>query len=184
MGRAVRVLFRGSGQKTLDGILPDVIFEPLIFERISYPPVKKTSLPDLSLGLQFLVQLKREATFNKLHGPFQSDPGWCQDQMEMVGHDHKLMQQVFLLRSVTQQHLNEETGNLIYLKQASLFQNICGNKIGGFCGQTSMRNRQAAPQRLKPADYSSLTAGLEGLLHPVEEESLVESKGLEGLLTA
>ena len=101
-------------------------------------------------------------------GPLQSDFGWRQDQVKMIGHHHKFMQQIFLLHSVIQQDFNEEARNLLNLKKASFFEDIGGYKVSGFSGYTSTRNRPSASQRLKPTDYSSLTAGLEGLLHPMK----------------
>src|SRR5689334_6462501 len=142
MRGAVRILFRTCSEKALNRILPDVILELLVFQRISQSPVQKARLPDHSLSLQLLVQLKRKPTLDKLHSSLQSDFSWGQDQMEMVGHDHKLVQQVLLLRSVIQQNLNEEAGDFLYLKEASLFKNICRHKICGFGGHASVRNSQ------------------------------------------
>jgi len=160
MSGAVRIIFRRFDQETLHRVLPDVILKLLVFERISDPPIQEARLPNFSLKFQAFVELKRESTLHELHCSFQSDSGWRQDQVNVVRHDDKFMQSIFLLCSVIQQDFHEEARNLVNLKQASLLRNIGGNKVGGLGGHTAMRNGQRSPQRLKPPDYSRLTAGL------------------------
>jgi hypothetical protein len=129
MRGAVRILFRANRQETLYRILPNIVLKFLILERVSHSPVQKAGLPNLSLSLQILVKLKRKAALYKLRGSFQSDSPWRQDQVEMVQHHNKFVQQVFLLHSVIQQNLNEETRDLLNLKETSFLGNICGNKM-------------------------------------------------------
>ena len=73
-------------------------------KRVSYSAINETGLSDIFLGFQVLVQVKSEAAF-ELHGPLQKDSGERQDQMKMVLHHNKLMQEILLLLSVTEQEL-------------------------------------------------------------------------------
>jgi hypothetical protein len=124
-------------------------------------------LPNIPFNLEILVKLKREAALRKLHRPFQSDSSWSKDEMKVVRQDYEFMQQVLLLLPVIQQNLNEEPRDLVDLEKASLLQDIGCYKIGRFTNHTAMGNGQAVPQWLKPAYFNILTAGLEGLLHPL-----------------
>ena len=72
-------------------ILPDVIFELLVFERVSDPPVQEAWLPWISFYFQVLIELKRESSLDQLHGPFQCDSRGGNDQVKMVRHDNKFM---------------------------------------------------------------------------------------------
>ena len=149
--RAVRIFFRSSGQKALYRILPDIVFELLVFERVSDPPVKKTWLPYVFFDFQVLIELKGESSLDTLHGPLQRDFGWSDDHVEMFRHDNKLMQKILLLCSVIHQDFNEEPGNLLHMEETFSVEHIGSDKVGGFyCCSSSMRNRQKSPQRLKP----------------------------------
>jgi hypothetical protein len=120
----VRILFRRPGQPTPHRVLPNVIFKVPVFKAISDSPIRKTCLPGFSLNLQPLIELKGEAALHKLNGTLQRDSGRSKDQMKMVGHDNKFMQQVLFLRSVIQQDFNEEPAYLVALEQASFSKNI------------------------------------------------------------
>jgi hypothetical protein len=140
--RAVGIFFRRSGQKALYRILPDVIFEFLVFEGVSDPPVKKTWLPYVLFDSEVLIELERESSLDTLHGPFQRDFGWSDDQVEMFRHDNKLMQKILFLCSVIHQDFNEEPGNLLHLEEAFSLEHVGSDKVGGFSCSSSMRNRQ------------------------------------------
>jgi hypothetical protein len=74
----------------------------------------------------------------------------------MVRHDNKFVQKILFLSPVLQHDFNEEAGYLVNLEQASFFQDIGSNKVGGVTCCPSVRNGHAIPQRLKPAFYSTL----------------------------
>ena len=169
--RAVGIFFRSLGQKALYRILPDVIFELLVFERISDPPVHEAWLPYVSFGFQVFIELERESSLDQLHGPFQRDSCWGNDQMEMVRHDNKLMQKILFLCSVVQHDFNEEPGNLLHLEKALSLKHIGRDKVGGFSCSSSMRNRQKSPQRLKP-NFKQLCRRTKVLLHPVGPKTI------------
>jgi hypothetical protein len=140
--------------------LPDVIFEPLVFERVSDPPIHEACLPYFSFDLQILIKPERESSLNQLHSPFQGDLSWSNDQVEMVRHENKFMQQILFLCSVMQQDLSEELGDFLHLEKALSLKDVGSDKIAGFRCYSSMRNSQKSPQRLKPKNLSSFTAGL------------------------
>ncbi len=48
----------------------------------------------------------------------------------MIWHHNKLMQIVFPFFSVAEQDFNKEVGNFLNLKEAFLFENVCGDEIG------------------------------------------------------
>src|SRR5262249_1694668 len=149
-GRTVWIFLWSLGQEPFHRVLPNVVLESLIFERIPYAPVNKAGLPDHPLKFETLIQPKSESAFNALHGPFQGDSCRGDDDMEMIRHHNKLVKEIFLLRSVIQQHFNEQAGNLTHLKEHPALENVGGDKVGGFAGQTAVRNSQRAPQWLKP----------------------------------
>ncbi len=80
----------------------------------------------------------------------------------MVRHHNKLMQQILLLLSVTEQDFDEQSRNFLNLEQVSPRLHIGGNKVCGLAGCPSMRNCQIAPQRLKPSKYLILPQAFNG----------------------
>ena len=51
------------------------------------------------------------------------------NQVKMVRHDNKFMQQILFLRSVLQHHFNKEPGNLLHLEEALFLKDIGSDKI-------------------------------------------------------
>ena len=154
-------------------ILPDVILVLLVFERVSDPPVNKAWLPYVFFDFQVLIELKRESSLGTLHGPFQRDFGWSNDQVEMVRHDNELMQKVLFLCSVIHHDFNEEPRNLLHLEETFSVEHIGSNKICGFSCFSSIRNRQKSPQRLKPK-LKQPYRRTEVLLHPVMDTAIFD----------
>ena len=108
----------------------------------SYPPVHKTWLPYISFGFQVLIELERESALGKLHGPLQSNLAGSEDQVDVIWHDNKFMQQIFSLSSIVQQNFNKQPRNFFHLKEAFSLQHICSNKICRFSCATSVRDGQ------------------------------------------
>jgi hypothetical protein len=73
------------------------IFEFLVLKRVSDPPIQEAWLPYISFDFQVLIQLKRKSSLDQLHGPFQGDSSGSNDQVKMVRHDNKFMQQILFL---------------------------------------------------------------------------------------
>ncbi len=80
---------------------------PLEILRIANPMVRKALLP--YLNLLHLPQLIRISTLKKLHSPLQRDfVRRREQQMEMVRHDDKLVQQIFPLIAIAGHYLNQK----------------------------------------------------------------------------
>src|SRR5205814_9389403 len=59
-----------------------------------------------------------ESTLNQLHGTFKRDiRGGREEQMQMIGHDYKLMQRVFLLFPIMLQHVDHQFRRLSVAEQ-------------------------------------------------------------------
>src|SRR6476646_1915324 len=86
--------------------------------------------------------------------------------MKMVRHHNKLMQQILLLLSVTEQDFDEQLRNFLNLEQVSPRLHICGDKVCGLACFPSMRNCQKSPQRLKPSKYLVLPQELKSCSTP------------------
>jgi hypothetical protein len=93
----------------------------------------------------------REAALDKLHGSLQSDIGWRDEKVEMIGHDDVFVEQV--TRAIVIDYLEEKIGVALDLKESTAI-------VGGGCNEVSSRTGGAArdrhlaivsvPQRLKP----------------------------------
>ncbi len=64
----------------------------------------ETFLPDLAVKAEFPLGPKRKAPFDQLQRPLQRQERRDQE-MKVIGHQHKFMQQIFLLRSVAKQNI-------------------------------------------------------------------------------
>ena len=84
----------------------------------------------------------------------------------MVRHNNKLMQQIFLLLSVTEQDFDEQSRNFLNLEQVSPRLHICGNKVCGITGYPSMRNCQKRTSAAKAVQVPDLTASLKACSTP------------------
>ena len=80
---------------------------PLQILRIPNPMIHKTLLPNLNLLL--LPKPIRKSALNKLHRTLHRDSRRRRKQhMKMIGHDNKLMQQVFPLITIIKKHINQK----------------------------------------------------------------------------
>ena len=113
------MLLRRPGQASLNRILPDVFF-----------------------GFQVLIQLERKSALGKLHGPLQSNLAGSKDEVDVIWHNNKFMQQILPLSSIVQQNFNKQARNFFYLKKTFSLPRICCNKICCVSCATSMRNGQ------------------------------------------
>jgi hypothetical protein len=91
------------------------------------PAVIVTFLPYLSRKPNLLSGAKRETSFDELQSTLQGDD--CEKKMEVVGHDHELMQQIFGLGAVVEQNFEEELRHSVGLQQALLFKSASSNKV-------------------------------------------------------
>ena len=93
------------------------------------------------------------------------------NQVKMVRHDNKFMQQILFLRSVLQHHFNKEPGNLLHMEEALFLKDIGSDKIGGFSCCPSMRNGQEVTSAAKAENLKQLTAGLKACSTPWNQEN-------------
>jgi len=70
--------------------------------------------------------------------------------MEVIGHKHKFMQQIFALPAVVLQNFNEELRHSLRLKQAPLLKSGSGDEVDAVSCVAAGRSSHKAPQRLKP----------------------------------
>lgn len=96
----MRPVLSPRDQMCLDRVLVNVLPELQVLLHTPDPPVMETGLPDLPIHSQLSACPKRKAAFDQLHGSFQSNLTRSDQEMNVVWHDHELMEQVFLLGSV------------------------------------------------------------------------------------
>jgi len=76
----------------------------------------KPALPNVALALE----AKREATFDELKRLFERNiRSWCQQEMDVIRHDHKCMQCVPTLAAVMLQHVEEKIRRRFYLEESA-----------------------------------------------------------------
>jgi hypothetical protein len=75
----------------VDRILVNVLDMPFIVNGISNSMITESSLPNFKVGIELEFGLMRKAPFNELDRAFQAGD-WRNDQMEVVRHDHQLVQ--------------------------------------------------------------------------------------------
>jgi hypothetical protein len=110
----VRVLY----QLGFDWIMEYVLPMPLIISFIANAMVLESSLPYIFLAGAFLRNPMGEVALDKLHGFFDGNQlTRCEKQMEVIGHDHKFMEQIFALLPVIQQSFYEQVCPLCRTKE-------------------------------------------------------------------
>jgi hypothetical protein len=79
----------------------------LIILKIADAMIAETCLPHRPAEFQ----AERESSFDKLHGTFQRDLVCGREQrMEMIGHDHEFMKQIFPLITIMSEGFDQEIG--------------------------------------------------------------------------
>ena len=73
-----------------------------------------------------------------------------QQQVKVIGHNNKFVQQVSLLLAIVKQGFAEQTGHLTRLEEVPLGVGIGRNKVSGVTCVAAMRNGHNEPQWLKP----------------------------------
>jgi len=78
---------------------------PIIILRVTNPMIRETRLPHRRLRLQ----AKRKSSLDELNSLLQGNLGCRRDQrVEVVGHDHEVMQKIFPLAAVMLEDINEQ----------------------------------------------------------------------------
>src|SRR5579862_1805411 len=79
----------------------------LIILKIAHAMICETWLPDGAA----LPHAIRKSSFDELHSPLQGNLlGGRQQQMDVIGHDDKLVQKKFLLVAIMRQRFNQKIG--------------------------------------------------------------------------
>jgi len=101
----------------------------------------ETRLPDLHPIAAFLVNFMRAPAFNKLHGPFQgSGVTGSQQQVQMVGHENKLVQQIGSCHPVVKQLGNHDLGDFLDLKHGDTLSRLCRDEVSASDGRAVMES--------------------------------------------
>jgi len=93
------------------------------------PRLRKSALPDVSQVLKFPLQAIGESAFDELRGFFNGHiPTDCHEQMQVIRHDHEIMQEEFPRRHTGSQHVDQKHGIAFGLEDASSHAGFGGRK--------------------------------------------------------
>src|SRR5690349_5898840 len=88
--------------------------------RVERPPLGKTFLPHRSPEAQLFARPKGESSFDELNSAFNCHVRREADQnMEMIGHDHKFMKKILALLAVMVQDVHEQSGTAFRLQEVA-----------------------------------------------------------------
>jgi hypothetical protein len=76
---------------------------------------------------------KRETAFDQLHCSFQRFT-WSDQQMEMIWHHDKLMQQIFFMQTIVMKDIDEEASHSVGLKDVALLKCRSGDEVATASG--------------------------------------------------
>src|SRR5215470_1891558 len=96
--------------------------------------------------------------------------------MKVIWHHHKLMQQVFVLKTIVPQNLDKKPRHSVCLKEALFLKSRSSDEVATVSSATTMRSGHQSPQRLKPILIGYCIAALEALRHPKAKLSLLLSR--------
>jgi hypothetical protein len=99
---------------------------------------------------KFLPRTIRKATFDQLYGSLQRRKRRDQ-QMKMIWHNRKFVEQIFSLLSIVEENVNEQLGHSIRLQNASLLECRSRNEVTSVSGGAAKWCGHDAPRRLKAA---------------------------------
>ena len=149
-------MLRRTYQSPFHGVLPNIFTEGKTLIGIPDAPVIVTRLPDLVDEAKFLLCSIGETTLDQLHGSFQGRQR-SHEQMKMIWHHGKFMEQVITLLPIVEENVNEELGHPIGLQETSFLKRRGRDEIASVSGRASRWCSHKAPRRLKAA---SLLASL------------------------
>ena len=79
--------------------------------------IRKTSLPDFTHESEFLLRTVGKIAFDQLHGFFNAHgPVNREKQVNMVAHDHEIVDLEFSRERVEAKHVDEQLGHAICLE--------------------------------------------------------------------
>lgn len=106
-------------------------------------------LPKLPHKSQFFSRPIGKAAFDELQGSLQCfRRGY--EQMKVVGHHHKFVQEVSLLLTVVQENIHKQLCHPAGLEQVPLLKRRSGDEVTAIPSIPAMWGGHRSPQRLKP----------------------------------
>ncbi len=101
----------------------DVVAEVSVFICIAYAAIIEAGLPDFPDESQFFLGPVGESSRDELDGLLNGHrKKWSDQQMKMVGHDHKFMQEILSLLLVVKEDIDEKSGHSFGLQNALFFE--------------------------------------------------------------
>ena len=95
----------------------DIVSVPLVINDATDTMIVKARLPNGTGVDQFLLGAEGKPAFNVLHGLFQGDCRRRSDEeMNVIGHNHKFVEQKAALLAVLLHDVNQEPGHAVRLK--------------------------------------------------------------------
>lgn len=117
----MNILLRHADQFFLYRILANVVRIGKKLLNMPDPTIVVTRLSDLMHDAKFSPCPERESTFDQLHGSLQSHDR-SDEEMEMIRHDHKVMEQKFTLVSVMEENVNKKLPHPVRLEKISFLE--------------------------------------------------------------
>src|SRR5713226_2184935 len=114
--RRIRIHLRPRRQSCAHRIHPNVFCVPLIVVFVLNMMAGEALLPRETALL--LAQAIRKAAFDQLHGSFDGNIGcWCQQEVQMIGHNDEFMKEIFLLLLIVREHVEHQARSLLAAKE-------------------------------------------------------------------
>jgi hypothetical protein len=151
----IGILGRSRCQMSIHRISSDVVMKTHESIRVKKSYLGKPALPHGRFESDLSSCPKSESAFDELNGTLNTDfRSECNQQVKVVGHDNKVMKQVFVLQAVVVQHFNKQSSGAFGLQQTSLSRGGRGHKECTFArGEVrwiGMAERDSHRQGLKP----------------------------------
>src|SRR5271154_506729 len=116
----MRILFRTLHQTRLNRIARNICQMDSVILIIPNPMIRKPCNPNLTLPAKFSFGSKRESALQTLHRQFETHY-WSDQNMEVIGHYDKAMQQI-PLRPIVVQRLEKQLCPPLRPKKWSAFR--------------------------------------------------------------
>src|SRR5580765_3488703 len=91
----------------------------------------------------------REASLDELHGAFEGDLGWSDEQVDVVGHDDVGVQQI--AGAVVVDGFEKEFGGALDLEESSAVLGGCGDEVSAWLGGAARDRHSAIVKRTSAA---------------------------------
>ena len=116
-------------------VFPELAVLPVVTDS----PVIEAGLPNLADEAKFLLGAEGKSALDQLHGFFYR-VGWSKDQMNVVRHDDKIMEQILSLISIAEENIQEQTGHPVGLEHRHFLIAGGGDEVTAQAGISSIWN--------------------------------------------